>query len=397
MLYNDIEVTIMKRTFGESVSDVLLAIIRPIVTLLLKRELTVVHTGDVIPRKTEPFIVISNHFNTWDAFVLSKNIKKPIRFVVTEIAYLDLPKKIGMKFIAKTIRKRVGKSDIQAIRKIYEYLNKGYSIGIFPEGDNTFSGTTTGIYENTGRLFKKTGVDIILCKQQGGYISQPRWADYFSSKGVVHTHTSTLIKKEELEKLSPKQISAIVEEALENNDYDFQREHMYNLNRKKRAEGIERFAYVCSNCNSVLTVFGKGHEILCSNCGKIGEINEYEFIEGNKFDNLVDYNQFQYSHMEEVINSEFMFVVNLNIVNTSKLINRSFGRHRLHYKDKVITLSSNHSIHKFELEKIKYPVNTLRHSFSFDYEDVTYNFTDIRHQFVLYEMCRYINGTYKRK
>mgnify|MGYP000901025849 CR=1 FL=1 len=185
----------MKKTFFERSSDFLLAMIRPIVTMIMRRELKVVHSGDVISRKSDPFIVISNHFNTWDAFVLSKNIKKPIRFVATEIAYLDLPKKLGMKFIAKTIRKRVGKSDILAIRKIYDYLNKGYSIGIFPEGDNTFSGKTIGIFENTGKLFKKTGVDIILCKQQGGYLSQPRRADNFSKKGIVHTHTETLINK----------------------------------------------------------------------------------------------------------------------------------------------------------------------------------------------------------
>mgnify|MGYP000885498313 FL=1 len=387
----------MKRTYGEIASDIILVLIRPIVTFFLRREIKVIHSGDIIPRNAEPFIVISNHFNSWDAFVLSKNIKKSIRFVATEIAYLDLPKKIGMKFIAKTIRKRVGKSDVQAIRKVYEYLNKGYSIGIFPEGDNTFCGATIGIYDNIGRLFKKTEVDIVLCKQQGGYLSQPRWADNFSKNGIVHTHTSTLIKKEELENLTALQINTIIEKAIENNDYDFQREQMYDFKRKNRAEGIERLVYVCNNCNSVLTVFGKGHDILCSKCGKIGEINKYEFLVGNKFDNLVDYNDFQYSRIEEVINSEFMFVVNMNIVDTNKLVNRSLGRHRLHYKNKVLTLSNNKSIHRFEIEKIKYPVNTLRVSFSFDYEDITYNFTDIRHQFVLYEMCRYLNGTYKRK
>jgi len=387
----------MKKTFFERSSDFLLAMIRPIVTMIMRRELKVVHSGDVISRKSDPFIVISNHFNTWDAFVLSKNIKKPIRFVATEIAYLDLPKKLGMKFIAKTIRKRVGKSDILAIKKIYDYLNKGYSIGIFPEGDNTFSGKTIGIFENTGKLFKKTGVDIILCKQQGGYLSQPRWADNFRKKGIVHTHTETLIKKEDLENYTPLEINHIVEEALDNNDYDFQREQMYDFKRKNRAEGIERLVYYCNKCHSVLTVFGKGHDILCSKCGKIGEINKYEFIEGNEFDNLVDYNEWQFSHIEDVIESEFMFVVQMNIVNTSKLVNKSLGRYRLHYKDKVLTLSNNKSVHQFDIEKIKYPVNTLRHSFSFDYEDITYNFKEIRHQFVLYEMCRYLNGTYKRK
>ena len=125
-----------------------------------------------------------------------------------------------------------------------------------------------------------------------------------------------------------------------------------------------------------------------------------QLTDGNSqglIDNLVDYNKFQYSKIEEVINSEFMFVVNLNIVNTEKLVNKSIGRHRLHYKNKQLTLSGNKSIFKFDIEKMQFPVNTMRNSFSFDYDDVTYNLTDIRHQFVLYEMCRYINGSYKRK
>jgi len=387
----------MKKSFRDVFSDVVITILRPFLNFLMSREIKVVPSGEEISKNREPFILISNHFNTWDSFVVMKNIKKPIRFVATEIAYLDLPKKIGMGVLARTIRKRVGKSDYVATKKIFEFLKQGYSIGLFPEGDNTFSGKTLNIYKNTGKLLKKAGVDIVLVKQQGGYISQPRWADFFSKKGVVHTHTKTLITKEELATMTEAGINKKVKEALENNDYDFQREHMFDLDRKKRAEGIERLVYYCNKCNSVLTVFGKEHDILCSSCGKIGTINQYEFIEGNKYDNLVDYNKFQYSKIKEVIDSQFMFVVNLNIVNTEKLVNKSLGRHRLHYKDRVLTLSSKKSIYKFEIEKMQFPVNTMRHSFSFDYEGITYNFTDIRHQFVLYEMCRHINGSYKKK
>ncbi len=386
----------MEKTFKDRFSDIVIFILRPFLNFLMGRELKVVASGDVIKNDRDPFILISNHFNTWDSFVVMKNIKKNIRFVATEIAYLDLPKKIGMGILARTIRKRVGKTDMAATRKIFDYLKQGYAIGLFPEGDNTFSGKSLNIYKNTGRLLKTAAVDVVLVKQRGGYISQPRWADYFSKKGEVHTHTSTLITKEELENLTPTQINKIVKDALSNNDYDFQREMMIPLERKNRAEGIERLVYYCNNCNSVLTVFGKEHDIICSKCGDIGHINEFEFIEGNKFDNLVDYNKFQYSKIEEVINSEFMFVVNLNIVDNKRLVNKSLGTHRLHYKDKKLTLSGKKSIITFDILKMKYPVNTMRHSFSFDYDGITYNFTDIRHQFVLYEMCRYINGSYKK-
>mgnify|MGYP000447800723 CR=1 FL=1 len=67
----------------------------------------------------------------------------------------------------------------------------------------------------------------------------------------------------------------------------------------------------------------------------------------------------------------------------------------LTYKNKKLTLQNDSDEITFDIHKIQYPVNTMRHSFSFDYEGITYNLTDIRNQFVLYEICRYINGSYK--
>jgi len=339
--------------------------------------------------------MVSNHFNTWDAFVVMKSIKSRIRFLATEIAFLDTGKGFGMKFLARAIPKRVGKPDYVATKAVFDYLSMGYCIGFFPEGDNTFYGETLDLFKSTGKLIKKADVDVILVKQQGGYISQPRWADYFAKNGVVETTTSTLLTKEEIRELTPFKITKIVEKAIYNNDYDFQKERMYKFDRKARAEGIERLVYFCNNCGGVLTVFGKGDDIICSKCGKIGHINEYELIEGNRYDNLVDYNHYQYKKIEEVISSEFVFVVTLNLVNHSSMKNIRIGKYKVRYKDKKLHLTDNISTYTFELEKMKYPVNTMRHSFSFDYEEETYNFTDIRHQFVLYEMCRYLNGSFK--
>lgn len=386
----------MKRQFRDIFSDFVIFFIRPIIVFLMKREITVHHEGDIIKKDREPFILISNHFNTWDAFVVMNSVKKNVRFVATEIAFLDFAKKIGMMHLARAIKKRVGKMDYSATKRIFKSLKQGYAVGLFPEGDNTFYGETLDIYNSTGKLLKKAGVDIILIKQQGGYVSQPRWADFFSKKGVIYTKTSLLLPKEELETLTPEEINDIVRNAIYNNDYDFQREKMINFERKNRAEGIERLVYRCNKCGDILTVYGENHNIMCSNCGVIGTINEYEFIEGNPHDNLVDYTHEMYEHIEDVVNSEFTFNVTLNTVNTEKLKNDSLGEYALHYKDKVLTLTNkDNKTYVFELQKIKYPVNTMRHSFSFDYEDITYNFTDIRHQFALYEMCRFVNGSYK--
>lgn len=385
------------REFRDTLSDVIIFFIRPIITFFMKREIKVKHTGPIIKRNREPFILISNHFNTWDAFVVMANVKKNIRFVATEIAHLDPGKGFGMTHLARTIRKRVGKHDYIATKRIFKSLKDGYAVGIFPEGDNTFYGETLDMYQNTGRLLKKANVDVLFIKQQGGYVSQPRWADYFAKKGVLHTNTKTLITKEELKDLTAQQVNELVEKAIYNNDYDWQREQMIDFNRKARAEGIERLVYICNKCESVLTVYGEGHDIKCKHCGTIGTINEFEFIEGNEFDNLVDYQHYQYTKVEKAINSTFSFEITLNIVDTKKLKNKKIGKAVVKYSNKVLTVTGEGFEYLFELSKMKYPVNTMRHSFSFDYEDVTYNFTDIRHQFVLYEMCRYLNGSYKTR
>lgn len=385
----------MKVPLKERVADFIVGLIRPLLMFIMGREIKVIHKGDTYSKDRENFVLISNHFNTWDSFAIMKYNKSKTRFVATEAAYLDFSKKVLMKGLARTIKKRVGKKEFESTKKIFYYLNLGYSIGIFPEADNTFYGETLDIFQNTGKFLKRAAKDVILTKQKGGYLSQPRWADYFSKHGILYTESKTLFTKQQLQELTPEEITKQVETALFHNDYDFQRTLMHNFQRKHRAEGIERLLYYCNQCGSIMTIKGHGHDIICDHCGVIGTINQYEFIEGNKHDNLVDYNHEQYAHIEDVLHSEFSFPVTLNIVNPNKIINKKIGKYILYYKDKHITLKNNKDERVFDLRQIKSQVNTMRHSFSFDYKGVYYNFTDIRNQFVLYELCRYLNGSYK--
>jgi|GEM_PF-400792 1-acyl-sn-glycerol-3-phosphate acyltransferase len=385
----------MKKTIFDHFSDATLWFLRPFIYLAMKREIKVIHEGKTLKKQQEPFFLISNHFNTWDAFVVSKHVKHPIRFVATEIAFLDFSKRLGMQYLAQTIKKKVGRRESAVVRLILNTLQKGYAVGLFPEGDNTFYGETLDLFESTGKLIKLANVNVYLVKQKGGYLSQPRWADYFSKHGVVYTKTSLLFSKEQIQNLSVQQINQTLQTALYHNEYVWQKNQKIKFNRKKRAEGIERLVYRCNNCGGILTVSGQGDDIVCDICGVIGTINVYEEIEGNRFESLVDYNKDQFSHIEEVIQSSFSFDLTLNVVDDQKMKNIKIGRYILEYRDKKLYLSGNGPNYVFLLEEMKYPVNTMRHSFSFEYRGVYYNFTDLRHQFVLYEMIRYLNGSYK--
>ena len=84
-----------------------------------------------------------------------------------------------------------------------------------------------------------------------------------------------------------------------------------------------------------------------------------------------------------------------NIVNRKKLKNMKKGKFLVIYKNKTLTLINKKDEYIFDMTKIKHQVCTMRHSFTFDYENKTYNFTDIRYQFMMYEICRKLNGSYK--
>lgn len=358
----------------------------------LKKEINVVSNGESITKDREPFILISNKLTDWDSIIVMQNIDYDVKFVSTELSFLDKSKKMGNNYITDIKYKKSGEVDRESINNILEHLKNGTSIGIFPERDKTFLGDTQSICENSGKLIKEAGVDVILVKQSGGYLSQPRWADTYAQMGFVVTNTETLITKKELEDLTPKMINNLITEGIHNNEYDFQKLSMLKFERENRAEGIERVVYYCNNCNSSMTVFGKGDDIYCSKCGKIGHFNEYEFIDGNEFDNLVDYNKYQYSFIEDVISSEFVFVATLSIIDPKVSKNELVGEYKVRYKDKLLIFTNKDSKYTFEFKKINNPINTMNDNFSFDYGKETYNLSNLRHQFVLFEMCRYINN-----
>ncbi|QVK19897.1 1-acyl-sn-glycerol-3-phosphate acyltransferase [Mycoplasmatota bacterium] len=382
------------KNFLDKITDFVLTILKPFLRLAVRLTFDIETSGYKINKKREPFILIGNHVTTWDAFIVSYDINYPIRFLATEISFLDFGKRITMGWLARTIKKRVGKSDTLAMRQMLSYIEKGYAIGFFPEGDDTFDGETLDIYSNTGRFLKLCNLDIILVKSKGTHLHNPRWADNHAKRKKIFTETEILLTKEDLKSLSAEEVKLKVEKAIYHNDYEWQRQNMINYARKNKAEGIERLIYYCNKCGSVLSVFGNGSNIECRKCGVIGRINDYGFIEDNKFDNLVDYNKDQYKHIEEVIKSEFSFDITLNIIDFKKVKNIKQGKYKLKYKDKELLLYGEKDF-IFKFENIKYPTKTMKNSFSFDYDEISYNITDCRHINVLYEINRYLNGSYK--
>lgn len=73
-------------------------------------------------------------------------------------------------------RKRVPEPHL--IRRIYEMLNAGRRVVIFPEGGRRWDGRPAPWIESTAKLFMRAGVPVYPVEIIGSYVAWPRWAPW---------------------------------------------------------------------------------------------------------------------------------------------------------------------------------------------------------------------------
>ena len=123
------------------------------------------------------YLILANHQTGFDQFYPSVAFSRPVYYVASEDIF-------SMGFLSKIIiwlqnpipiKKQV--TDIRAVMNCMKVAKEGGNIGIFPEGNRTFSGETAYINPAIGGLAKKLGLPIAFFKIEGGYGVHPRWSD----------------------------------------------------------------------------------------------------------------------------------------------------------------------------------------------------------------------------
>jgi hypothetical protein len=145
--------------------------------------------------------------------------------------------------------------------------------------------------------------------------------------------------------------------------------HRYGGNR--RAAGLENILYKCPECGALHSIETFRNKLTCTACNTNGEVDPYGFIQGFKYDNLVDWDNFQKEHLEELRNS--IFNTTATIVKIDRKTNKrtapsqvmvAYDKGSLYVKGKVVD--------EYKINEMHNPVLTMRRNFSFDYEDETY-------------------------
>lgn len=358
------------RTKKDVFKDIVLNMLRPLVYVWMFFDMRVkINVGKGVDLKTKkPYIMLANHTYLFDVVQVPMRFKIPSFIVASQTLFTHQPTKFLLTHIAHVIPKSKGASDLRTARELIRAVRKGYPILIFPEGNTTFYGSTKYIEESTMKLIKKLKVDVITCNVKGGYLSKPRWATGKRKNRRAVLNYELTITKEKLKNLTVKEISDKIHNALDNNDYEYQRKHMIKHPGKQLAEGLENVIYICTKCEAINSIEANGNKFKCTNCDTEGHVDEYGFLHGFKYDNLLDWDEFQKPYkgkVEEAVIESSGFLNYLRFEDDARI---PVGQVEIKYQQgKFYFTGALDEV--VDLKEIYNPIITLRRDLSFDYKD----------------------------
>ncbi|MCR3906821.1 MAG: 1-acyl-sn-glycerol-3-phosphate acyltransferase [Tenericutes bacterium] len=344
------------------------------------------------PKRKEPFFLIGNHVSLNDPLYVGMNIRHYPYPVASNILYTHPVEKFALTHMVKSIPKRKGQNDIQTIRSILKAFHEDQrGIMIFPEGNSSFFGEQTKTdFQSTAKLIQKLKHDVVIAKNSGGYFAAPRWGKK-RKRGYIHIHYKTLLTKKDVEQKKINEIESILEDAIEFNEYEWNRKEKIKYKSKHKAEGLEGYLYACPICKEIHTILTKGNDIYCTTCGKISTINAYEFLENLQFDTLIEWGKFQKILLPKVVEYEVKSLGILYEVNFQKGKRIYKGNVEVSLKNKILKITNLKQQLEFPVNDVEGLVLTQKNFLSFDYKGLTF-LIKIKDPMIFLDSIKYLRG-----
>ena len=344
--------------------------------------------NDFNPKREDPYILVGNHPCLHDGVYASTFLKKPPKPIINTFMFTSKVWKFILTKLYPAIAKRKGQNDIVTVRSMMQTIKEGRGVMLFPEGNSSFFGKESDIPYSTYKFMKKMKKDVVVCKSNGAYLVTPRWARSRVRRGLIEVNFYTLFKGEEIADVPLEEIENKIKEAIKFNDFDWNRVKKHNYGFRKRAEGVERFMYICPKCMAHQTLSTKGNKIYCENCGEIGKFNDYVLLENMEFDNLIEWDKLQKTKLDELSKIELFSTGILYQVDTIKYKGNKLGKSNMSLKDNIFEVKTEKNEYSFVLEKIKGLTLTRKDEVSFDYEEETY-FIKMKDPMLFYDVIKY--------
>ena len=219
-----------------------------------------------------PYIMLSNHMYFID-FKLAAMGTFPHRVnnVVSIDGYYRRP---WLMELIGAIGTRKFTRDLHLVKSIRKVIKNGDILCMYPEARYSPCGVTSYMPDSLGKLIRMNKVPVVAVVHRGNYLSSPFWNFRKKRKVPHHTTMTQIITAEQAAAMSVDEINAAVRQALQYDDYRYQKENGIRVTESFRAEGLHKVLYQCPHCMTESRMDSEGAEIFCRECGKRWTLNE---------------------------------------------------------------------------------------------------------------------------
>lgn len=224
-----------------------------------------------------PYVIVGNHLTTRDAFLLSAYPRDPVYWVTSDGNMRSRLMRSIFTWVG-SIPKSKSIPDIETVNWIVRVVRKRKGvIGLFPEGQQSWDGTTLPLYPSTAKLLKLLKVPVIAARLEGAYFALPRWT-WSRRRGRVRIVWKRLFTSDELRELGPDEILSRLESGLAWDEYAWQSVHRQAFIGPRRAEHVELALYMCPECEATGRLRSRGKRLHCSACGSTFILDRYGYF-----------------------------------------------------------------------------------------------------------------------
>lgn len=225
-------------------------------------------TGDPAPSVESPIIVMANHANYLDPFIINAYLKEYVRCSTTETVFRNPLARKYFVAVGTYSLARYNPVGIGAIRDSLRILKANTSLALFPEGERSWDATPLFLGDTVVRFLQKTSRPITVVNLSGNYNAWPRWARWpRRTKIKLHFHPPFV--------LSPKKSTEENKELLSKKLYSPGKSYddSIEVNGKNLARGLPLLLWRCPLCmtNDSLHVEKENH-VRCGACDSIWEL-----------------------------------------------------------------------------------------------------------------------------
>lgn len=267
-----------------------------------------------------PYLVVANH-SCWLDYMITAVSMYPVRMNYVAAYNFFRNRLLSKVFnMMGAISKFQFTNDLVAVKKMKSVIRRGGVVAIFPNGCLSNEGRPGGFAVfGIAKLVKFLDVPVVAIQTNGGYLTRPRWTKR-ARYGKLETTVRPVLSVPEIHELTESEIYRKVIDAIEFDDYRWQREKKIPYKGKKTAEGLEYILYKCPKCKSEFTLRSEDNRFFCSACGNSVRMNRHLFFEPENrdtvfFDGIDKWYDFQKEHLEaEIENPDFQLTAQTELL-----------------------------------------------------------------------------------